>query len=171
MQHRIGAALESFSEHPREADIKKLKGQEDTFRLRVGDYRVVWTLFGKMMWLMSSVSDTGVMCTDRNISVQKGDQMNVDRIKELAFQFRKAILLSDRSKLRILLENFLGGLVATHPFCWGYLKDMGEGTFEYVCGVRYHDRGRDGDHAWIEKDGYIIDITADQFTKEIKVIR
>jgi mRNA interferase RelE/StbE len=40
-QERVINALESFSEHPQEADIKKLKGYEDIFRLRVGNYRVV----------------------------------------------------------------------------------------------------------------------------------
>ncbi|MEW9674000.1 type II toxin-antitoxin system RelE/ParE family toxin [Ammoniphilus sp. 3BR4] len=41
MQQRILNALESFAQHPIEADIKKLKGYEDVFRLRVGDYRAV----------------------------------------------------------------------------------------------------------------------------------
>lgn len=39
-----------------------------------------------------------------------------------------------------------------------YLEEMGEGIWTYVKG------DRDGEsHAWIEQDGLIVDITADQF--------
>jgi hypothetical protein len=34
----------------------------------------------------------------------------------------------------------------------------------YVCGTRYDD-GRHNSHAWLEVDGLIIDITADQFDR------
>lgn len=40
------------------------------------------------------------------------------------------------------------------------LKDEGLGTFAYVSGWR---DGNDISHAWLEKDGYIVDATADQF--------
>jgi mRNA interferase RelE/StbE len=46
-QGRILTALDSFSEHPQEADVKKLKGYDDTFRLRVGNYRVVMEIVWK----------------------------------------------------------------------------------------------------------------------------
>lgn len=41
-----------------------------------------------------------------------------------------------------------------------YLKDEGLGEFAYVSGW---SEERSSSHAWLEKDGYIIDATADQF--------
>jgi mRNA interferase RelE/StbE len=39
-QERIVAALNKFQTDQRNCDLKKLKGQIDTWRLRVGDFRV-----------------------------------------------------------------------------------------------------------------------------------
>jgi mRNA interferase RelE/StbE len=39
-QGRIVAALDKFQTDQRNCDLKKLKGQTDTWRLRVGDFRV-----------------------------------------------------------------------------------------------------------------------------------
>ncbi|GJQ24543.1 MAG: hypothetical protein HBSAPP01_23330 [Candidatus Brocadia sapporoensis] len=39
IRQRIIKALDKFTEDPRNADIKKLKGME-IFRLRMGDYRI-----------------------------------------------------------------------------------------------------------------------------------
>lgn len=41
-----------------------------------------------------------------------------------------------------------------------YLKDEGFGEFAYVSGWSIE---KDVSHAWLERDGYIIDVTADQF--------
>jgi mRNA interferase RelE/StbE len=41
-QGRIVAALDKFQTDQRNCDLKKLKGQTDTWRLRVGDFRVVF---------------------------------------------------------------------------------------------------------------------------------
>lgn len=40
-QRRIRVALDRFLEYPQAADIKKLKGSPDMWRLRVGDWRVI----------------------------------------------------------------------------------------------------------------------------------
>jgi len=38
---RIKGALDRFISHPQAADLKKLKGGKDMWRLRVGDLRVI----------------------------------------------------------------------------------------------------------------------------------
>lgn len=42
-----------------------------------------------------------------------------------------------------------------------YLRDSGLGDWLYVMGLRATDNG--GTHAWLERDGILIDITGDQF--------
>jgi mRNA interferase RelE/StbE len=41
-QHRIIAAIEALAEKPRPAGVRKIIGADDLYRLRVGDYRVVY---------------------------------------------------------------------------------------------------------------------------------
>ncbi|HEY4563251.1 MAG TPA: type II toxin-antitoxin system RelE/ParE family toxin [Thermoanaerobaculia bacterium] len=41
---RIFQHIEGLAENPRPADCRKLVGREDLWRLRVGDYRVVYTI-------------------------------------------------------------------------------------------------------------------------------
>jgi mRNA interferase RelE/StbE len=41
---RIFAQIESLSEHPRPRDGGKLRGRKDLWRLRVGDYRVIYAI-------------------------------------------------------------------------------------------------------------------------------
>lgn len=43
-QRRIKAALDRLLSYPQAADLKKLKGSQDMWRLRVGDWRVVLRL-------------------------------------------------------------------------------------------------------------------------------
>ncbi len=49
--------LKAIYQLPNEGDIKKLKGSDDTFRLRVGDYRVIYSVDGEA--LIVSVVDVG----------------------------------------------------------------------------------------------------------------
>ncbi|MFZ2410140.1 MAG: type II toxin-antitoxin system RelE/ParE family toxin [Candidatus Methanoperedens sp.] len=44
---RIKEKLLSFAENPFTCDIKKIKGKEDIFRLRIGDYRVLYIFDNK----------------------------------------------------------------------------------------------------------------------------
>ncbi|MFA4936632.1 MAG: type II toxin-antitoxin system RelE/ParE family toxin [Candidatus Methanoperedens sp.] len=46
-KERIRDKLLSFIENPFSGDIKKIKGREDVFRLRIGDYRVLYILDNK----------------------------------------------------------------------------------------------------------------------------
>jgi len=41
---QIGARLETLAEDPRPHGVKKLRGEDDLYRVRVGDYRVVYTI-------------------------------------------------------------------------------------------------------------------------------
>ncbi|MBS1977917.1 MAG: type II toxin-antitoxin system RelE/ParE family toxin [Bacteroidetes bacterium] len=41
---RIIPAIKELGENPRPAGCKKLKGNQDVWRIRVGDYRVVYTI-------------------------------------------------------------------------------------------------------------------------------
>jgi mRNA interferase RelE/StbE len=43
-QRRIVRAIESLSEDPRPQGVRKIVGGEDLYRLRVGDYRVVYQI-------------------------------------------------------------------------------------------------------------------------------
>lgn len=42
MQYRVAAALDGLTVMPRRGDIKKLEGADSDFRLRVGDWRVIF---------------------------------------------------------------------------------------------------------------------------------
>jgi mRNA interferase RelE/StbE len=42
MQDRVLEAVERLRNNPRPQGCKKLKGSDDTFRIRVGDYRVIY---------------------------------------------------------------------------------------------------------------------------------
>lgn len=79
--------------------------------------------------------------------------------------FREAIIKAGKGAL-ITLDNFPTGscgdasiLLAT------YLEELGYGSFDYVCGSR-----NGHSHAWLEKDGLIVDITADQFPEIKKMV-
>ena len=42
---RIIAAVESLATHPRPDGVRKLQGSQQTYRLRVGTYRVIYELY------------------------------------------------------------------------------------------------------------------------------
>lgn len=44
VQRRVVAAIERLSGNPRPAGAIKLEGQERTYRVRVGDYRVIYDI-------------------------------------------------------------------------------------------------------------------------------
>ena len=51
---RIFNKLETLKENPSATDVKKLKGQE-MYRMRVGDYRIIFSIVGKdiIIWKVS----------------------------------------------------------------------------------------------------------------------
>lgn len=46
-QKRIVKRLKSLHENPRPQGVKKLAGEEDLYRIREGDYRIIYTIQGK----------------------------------------------------------------------------------------------------------------------------
>jgi mRNA interferase RelE/StbE len=46
-QRRIVTAVDSLAENPRPAGCTKLAGEENLWRIRVGDYRVVYSISDK----------------------------------------------------------------------------------------------------------------------------
>lgn len=73
--------------------------------------------------------------------------------------FRRALENIDKNKLACYYRSFPKGTcgVTCYLLCT-YLAEKGYKDFSYVCGM-------DGEqsHAWLEKDGIIVDITGDQF--------
>lgn len=49
LQRRITEALEGLESNPRPHGVKKLAGAENLWRIRVGDYRVVYTIEDKRL--------------------------------------------------------------------------------------------------------------------------
>lgn len=43
-QRRLIRAMDALADNPRPRGIKKLAGPDDLYRIRVGDYRVVYTI-------------------------------------------------------------------------------------------------------------------------------
>jgi hypothetical protein len=87
----------------------------------------------------------------------------LDSLRELARRFRAALENCDQTKLPVGLQAFPSGACADASLLLAkYLQEKGEGKAEYVS-------GNDGNqtHAWLELDGIIIDITADQFNRSI----
>lgn len=48
-QERVAKRIESLSREPRPAGAKKLTGQEAFYRLRVADYRVIYTIHDRVV--------------------------------------------------------------------------------------------------------------------------
>ena len=49
LQKRIVKCLKSLRENPRPHGIKKLAGEEDLYRIREGNYRIVYTIQDKKL--------------------------------------------------------------------------------------------------------------------------
>ncbi len=83
----------------------------------------------------------------------------ITELTSLATEFRKAIEVSDKKALGASFENFPRGSCGDAALLLGaFLTDAGVPSLIYVCGQR-----GERSHAWIEAEGTIIDITADQF--------
>jgi hypothetical protein len=81
-----------------------------------------------------------------------------------AAAFRDAIERADRSDLGITFQHFPRGSCGDAALLLGhFLKAHGSGETVYVSGER-GEVGRDWtSHAWLRVDGFIVDVTADQF--------
>jgi hypothetical protein len=89
------------------------------------------------------------------------------QLKDAATCFRKAIERCDPRNLTVCMENFPVGACGDATLLLGtFLQEQGLGKFEYVLGwcADGEVNGRRS-HAWMEADGIIVDITADQFSE------
>lgn len=85
--------------------------------------------------------------------------LDMRNIKIIAGNFRSAILKCDKHTLPATLQNFPKGSCGDASLLLGeYFFIQGLGRFTYKTGI-WADRS----HAWIERNGIIVDITADQF--------
>ncbi|HEY2012884.1 MAG TPA: hypothetical protein VGH38_05250 [Bryobacteraceae bacterium] len=92
---------------------------------------------------------------------------DIEKLRRLATRFRAAILRTDPgevdAEVRFIVADFPRGVCGAVCFLLGhYLMENGFPGAEYVNGIRGADRQS---HAWIETDGMIVDITADQFSE------
>lgn len=98
------------------------------------------------------------MSTEREVKTSSADSEALC-IRDLAERFRAAIEACDLKRLPIAFHEFPRGSCGDATLLLAkYLKDNGQVGFVYVCGIR------DGhSHAWLEREGLIVDITGDQF--------
>jgi mRNA interferase RelE/StbE len=57
LQDRIQPKIDELAIEPRPNGVKKLQGEENTYRIRVSDYRVIYDIFDDV--LLVSVIDIG----------------------------------------------------------------------------------------------------------------
>lgn len=57
LQERIQTKIDDLATEPRPNGVKKLKGKENAYRIRVGDYRVIYDIFDDI--LVVNVVDVG----------------------------------------------------------------------------------------------------------------
>jgi mRNA interferase RelE/StbE len=51
-QARLISAIDSLEATPRPAGSKKLKGYADTYRLRIGKYRILYDVYDRALWVL-----------------------------------------------------------------------------------------------------------------------
>jgi mRNA interferase RelE/StbE len=49
LQERIQVKIDDLAIEPRPNGVKKLKGQENAYRIRVGDYRIIYDIFDDVL--------------------------------------------------------------------------------------------------------------------------
>jgi hypothetical protein len=77
-------------------------------------------------------------------------------------EFRNALERADLGFLPTLADFPSGSCGDASLLLGQFLRDSGFGDFDYVCGEIF-EAGRMRTHAWLQRGGLIIDITADQF--------
>lgn len=51
-QIRIGLKIDALADNPRPQGVKKLEGSNDVWRLRVGDYRILYAIEDKVLLVL-----------------------------------------------------------------------------------------------------------------------
>ncbi len=52
VQKRVVRKIEALGQNPRPAGVEKLKGLTDLYRLRVGDYRILYQILDKVLLVL-----------------------------------------------------------------------------------------------------------------------
>jgi mRNA interferase RelE/StbE len=52
IKRRVGAAIETLADNPHPTGSKKLQGKDDTWRIRVGDYRILYDIKNKELVIL-----------------------------------------------------------------------------------------------------------------------
>ena len=87
------------------------------------------------------------------------EELDLDRIRHLAWRFRSAIEACDQAYLPSTFQDFPAGACGDTTLLLGkYLEQNGCGHFDYVFGTQ-----DDKTHAWLQRADLFVDITADQF--------
>lgn len=97
------------------------------------------------------------------------NDLNIEHLRQFCTQFRRALVESKGLLTSVALNQFPFGACGDTSMLLGYYLDTkGCGEFEYVLGMRYvwNDEYKiynQLSHAWLEKDGIAVDLTATQF--------
>lgn len=97
---------------------------------------------------------------------------DIEQIRKLASEFRKAIIKSNPRSLSIGMQGFPAGACGpSSELLKHYFIENGYSKAEYFTGSRL-EKGQYNNtvsqsHAWVQLGRFIIDITADQFSSEI----
>lgn len=52
VQRRIRPRIDALADNPRPSGVKKLKGEDNVWRIRVGDYRVLYEIHDKILFVL-----------------------------------------------------------------------------------------------------------------------
>ena len=95
------------------------------------------------------------------------DDIHIEKIKELAKQFRMAIESTDMNERPKSFKKFPQGSCGdTCEMLGAYYIDHGLGKFEYIMAER-GDAHSYQSHGWLLQGSIIVDITADQFNEGV----
>jgi hypothetical protein len=102
------------------------------------------------------------------MSVEQIDSATSALILAEASRFRAAIERCRKPHCDEFFSRFpSGGCGDACDLLGTYLSERGFGSFLYVLGwIGNASEGTDRSHAWLAKDGWIVDISADQFSKK-----
>lgn len=88
-----------------------------------------------------------------------GECVELEAITRLATEFRNLLATHPKDDLPVGFRYFPLGACGDASLVLGrFLRDQGFGSWRYMMGIRENDT-----HAWLSRDGLIIDITADQY--------
>ena len=93
--------------------------------------------------------------------------MDTDTLRRDVRAFREALEACHGDLDATIFGSFPRGCCgAAVELLAAFLERRGHSRFAYVCGLGVDVDGRHSSHAWLERDGLIVDVTRDQFGKD-----